>query len=285
MTVNTLRALVTSALCGCLQCLAADAPAAAPAPVPAPAANPIAIISTSQGDIEVELFADQAPETVANFLGLAEGTKEFVNAKTGEKEKRPFYDGLTFHRVIKNFMLQAGCPLGTGTGGPGYTFKDEISAKSLGLDQEKAVVNGKPSQKLMIRSQADFQRLLVGPALKKLDIKSQAELTQRQKEVETALGETTVKEVYERQGYHYDDTLKSTPPLRGVIAMANSGPATNGSQFFINQIDTAWLTGKHTVFGKVIKGMDIVDKIAAVEVDPASKPLTPVEIRSIRRKK
>jgi peptidyl-prolyl cis-trans isomerase A (cyclophilin A) len=278
--MNPLKTVIAATLCCGLQCLAAEAPLP-----PAPIANPIAIISTSQGDIEVELLADQAPETVANFLGLAEGTKEFTDAKTGKKEKRPFYDGLTFHRVINKFMIQGGCPLGTGTGDPGYKFKDEISAKSLGLDQEKALANNQPNQKLMIRNQADFQRVLVPPTLKKLGIKSQAELTQRQKEVETALGEITVKDVYEQQGYSYDDKLTSTPPNRGVLAMANSGPATNGSQFFINQVDTAWLTGKHTVFGKVIKGMEIVDKIAGVEADRNGKPTIPVEIRSIRRKK
>jgi peptidyl-prolyl cis-trans isomerase A (cyclophilin A) len=282
--MNPFKALIAIAAC-CLQSLAADAPAQPAAGPAAPAANPVAIISTSMGDIEVELFADQAPETVANFLGLAEGTREFTDATTGKKEKRPYYDGLAFHRVIKDFMLQGGCPLGTGTGGPGHTFKDEISAKALGLDQEKAFANGQPSKKLMIRSQAEFQRLLVRPVLAKLNITSQEDLTKRQKEVEEALGKVTVKEVYELQGYKYDDSLKSTPPTRGVLAMANSGPATNGSQFFINQVDTSWLTGKHTVFGKVIQGMEVVDKIAGVEADGSGKPTVPVVIRSIRRKK
>lgn len=265
--------------------VAAAEPAVPAAPVPAPA-RPAVVISTSQGDIEAELFSDQAPETVANFLGLAEGTKEFTDPKSGEKVKRPFYDGLVFHRVIKNFMLQGGCPLGTGTGDPGYKFKDEISATSLGLDKEKAVeLTGQPNPALGIRSQADAQRMLLGPVFRKLNINSQADLDQKKKEVQEALDKLTVAEVFEAQGYKYDNTLTSTPPVRGVLAMANSGPGTNGSQFFINQVDTPWLRGKHTVFGKVTKGMDIVDKIAEVPVGPGSKPLEPVIIKSIRQKK
>ena len=93
-----------------------------------------AVIETSQGSITIELFPDKAPVTVANFVGLAEGTKEFTDAKTGEKVRRKFYDGLTFHRVIPDFMIQGGCPIGKGTGGPGYTFEDEIDT-SLKFDK------------------------------------------------------------------------------------------------------------------------------------------------------
>src|SRR5256885_12314061 len=85
-----------------------------------------AIFETSQGNIVVRLFENEAPKTVANFIGLAEGTKEFTNEKTGQKEKRPFYDGLIFHRVIPQFMIQGGCPQGSGMGGPGYKFADEF---------------------------------------------------------------------------------------------------------------------------------------------------------------
>ena len=126
----------------------------------------IATFDTSRGPIRVELAADKAPLTVANFVNLA---------------KRGFYDGLSFHRVIADFMIQGGCPQGTGTGGPGYKFEDEAN-------------NG--------------------------------------------LG-----------------------PQRGVLSMANAGPNTNGSQFFITHVATPWLDGKHTVFGKVVEGMDVVDAV------------------------
>ena len=159
------------------------------------------LIKTNHGDIHVELFSDEAPKTVENFVELAEGRREFTDPKTGQKVQRPFYDGLIFHRVIADFMLQGGCPQGTGTGGPGYQFEDEFGSRE---------------------------------------------------------------------------------PTRGVLAMANSGPNTNGSQFFINLVDTPWLMGKHTVFGKVTKGMDVVDKIGGVAVDGGSKPIEDVKIISIR---
>ena len=151
-----------------------------------------ATIKTSLGDIKVELYPDKAPKTVANFVGLAEGTK------TG----KPFYNGVIFHRVIKDFMIQGGDPLGTGMGGPDYKFEDEI-----------------------------------------------------------------------------DSSLTFDAP--GILAMANSGPNTNGSQFFITIVPTPWLNGKHTIFGKVISGQDIVTKIENTPVGPNDKPVTPVTIQSI----
>lgn len=165
--------------------------------------NPIFVVKTSMGDIQVELFADETPETVRNFIGLAEGTKEFIDPAIDKKVKRPFYDGLTFHRVIKNFMIQGGCPKGDGTGSPGYRFDDEINT--------------------------------------------------------------------------------SHAPLRGVFAMANSGPNTNGSQFFINLVDTPWLSGKHTVFGKVVAGMDVVDNIGNVKTGAGDRPVKPIKILSIKQ--
>ncbi len=163
-----------------------------------------ALIETSMGNIEIELFEDKSPVTVANFVGLAEGTKEFTDLKTGKKTKKRFYDGLTFHRVIPDFMIQGGCPLGTGTGGPGYKFEDETK-------------NG----------------------------------------------------------------LKFNKP--GLLAMANSGPNTNGSQFFITEVSTPWLDGNHTIFGQVagIKDLEIVKEIARTECDMRDNPVEPVVINKI----
>ena len=247
--------------------------------------NPVYVIQTTLGDIEVELFQSETPKTVANFIGLAEGTKEFEDSKTGKKVKRPYYNGLIFHRVIKNFMIQGGCPLGNGRGGPGYTFADEIDATALGLDKMKAFGPQKGLHRfLMIRSQEEYQRNIMTPLFRAMNINSQEEFDQRKKEVETRLETLTLKEVYENMGYVYSDNGSEHPPVRGSLAMANAGPNTNGSQFFINLVDTDWLTGKHTVFGKVVKGMDVVDKIGAVKVDSGQKPVKGVKIISVHRK-
>ena len=167
------------------------------------AAGTYAIFETSQGNIVIHLLEKEAPKTVENFVGLAEGSKEYTDAKTGKKTKGNFYDGLTFHRVIPQFMIQGGCPLGTGTGDPGYRFADEFH-----------------------------------PSLK------------------------------------HSKT--------GKLSMANSGPGTNGSQFFITVAATPWLDNKHTIFGEVVEGQDIADKISNVPRDSGDRPRTPVILHKIK---
>jgi peptidyl-prolyl cis-trans isomerase A (cyclophilin A) len=163
-----------------------------------------AVFTTSEGNFTIKLFDQDVPNTVANFVGLAEGTKEWTDPKTGQRVKRPYYDGLGFHRIIADFMIQGGCPLGTGTGGPGYKFGDEFSPK---LRHSKA----------------------------------------------------------------------------GILSMANAGPGTNGSQFFITLAATPWLDNKHTVFGEVVSGMDVVEKIGGVATSkPGDRPLKPVTVTSVK---
>ena len=161
-----------------------------------------AVLKTTKGDITINLFPDHAPATVENFVGLAEGTREYQDdaGRSGER----YYDGLGFHRVIDNFMIQGGCPLGTGTGGPGYTFKDEFHPE-----------------------------------------------------------------------------LAFTKPY--LLAMANAGPGTNGSQFFITVQPTTWLTNKHTIFGEVAdqESRDVVDAIASTATGPGDRPVDPVVIESV----
>lgn len=162
-----------------------------------------ATFNTSEGTFKVRLYDDKAPKTVANFAGLAEGSKEWTDPKTRQQVKRPFYDGLIFHRVIDGFMLQGGCPLGNGTGGPGYKFADEL-----------------------------------GPGLK-----------------------------HDRPG---------------MLSMANSGPNTNGSQFFITLVPTPWLDNKHAIFGEVIEGMDVVQKIGKTPTAAQDRPVKDVVINSVK---
>ncbi len=273
------------------------APAAAPAKKPAPAALPRALIKTSLGDILVELWPQAAPQTVRVFLGLAEGKGTFTDVRTKKQVTitKPFYDGLTFHRVIPGFMLQGGCPRANGSGDAGFKYADEINAVKLGLDKLKVITGNQPHPWLNIGSQQQFNRNIVAPVVRSMGITTQADFQKRLPEINAKISSMSLMQFYELTGYRYSKTLASVKPTRGTLALANAGPNTNGSQFFINVGDPVYLTGKHTVFGRVIKGMDIVDKIANVKTTgkpkpvppgvrppPAFKPLVPVKILSIR---
>ena len=154
-------------------------------------------LKTTLGEVVVLLFEEKAPKTVGNFVGLATGAIEWTDPKSRQKVKRPLYNGTIFHRVIPDFMIQGGDPLGTGTGGPGYRFEDE-----------------------------------------------------------------------------FHPTLKHSKA--GILSMANSGPNTNGSQFFITHKATPWLDGKHTVFGEVVKGQDVINAIANAPRNSQDHPLKDV---------
>ncbi|MDF3820536.1 peptidylprolyl isomerase [Leptospira sp. 96542] len=209
-----------------------------------------AVIQTTSGDLILEMYDKEAPKTVQNFIDLAQGEKEFQTDKG--LQRKPFYDGLKFHRVIENFMAQGGCPRGDGTGDPGYKFQDEINAKALGLD------------KLKVKDAPQYQSQVQRAILSEFKIGSRQELEEKRTEVEAAYAqamELPVIEILHRVGYRYNETLASKKAVRGSIAMANGGPNTNGSQFFINQVDTPHLDGLHTVFGFLVGGYDVLDRI------------------------
>ena len=161
-----------------------------------------ATLKTSMGEIVIRLFEDKAPGTVANFVGLATGAKEWSDPKTGEQVTRPLYNGTIFHRVMPKFMIQGGDPLGRGTGGPGYKFSDE---------------------------------------------------------------------------FHPD--LRHSKP--GILSMANAGANTNGSQFFITHQATPWLDDKHSVFGEVVRGQEVVEAIGKVPRDARDRPLTDIVLTEV----
>jgi peptidyl-prolyl cis-trans isomerase A (cyclophilin A) len=163
----------------------------------------LAHFTTSEGNFTARLFDGETPKTVENFAGLAEGTLEWTDPRSGRKAKQPYYDGTIFHRVIDGFMIQGGDPLGQGTGGPGFTFNDEFHPK---LRHDKA----------------------------------------------------------------------------GVLSMANRGPNTNGGQFFITLAATPWLDDKHSVFGEILDGMDVVKKIGATATSkPGDRPIKPITITKL----
>ena len=161
-----------------------------------------ATMSTSLGDIELKLFPNHAPQTVRNFVELAQGTREWTDPNTGKKQQAPLYDGTIFHRVIPGFMIQGGDPMGSGRGGPGYQFKDEFHPE-LAFDRPY------------------------------------------------------------------------------LLAMANAGPNTNGSQFFITVGPTPHLNRRHTIFGEVTRGQDVVDAIATTPTGAQDRPRTDVVIKTI----
>lgn len=160
---------------------------------------------TSMGNFKVKFFTDKAPKTVENFVSLAEGTVEWTNPKTQAKGKTPLYNGTVFHRVIKNFMIQGGDPMGNGTGGPkgaNWPFADEVNN---GLSHSKA----------------------------------------------------------------------------GILSMANAGPGTNGSQFFVTLVPTNWLDNKHTIFGEVVEGMEVVNKIGTTKTGAQDRPVEDVVLKKV----
>jgi peptidyl-prolyl cis-trans isomerase A (cyclophilin A) len=165
-------------------------------------AGTYARVETTEGTFTIRLFEKEAPKTVANFVGLAEGSREWTDPATRERKQAPFYDGVIFHRVIGGFMIQGGDPLGQGTGGPGYQFADE-----------------------------------------------------------------------------FHPSLKHDRP--GILSMANAGPNTNGSQFFITLGPTPHLDNRHSVFGEVVEGIDVVRRIGKVATGHNDRPLTPVVMNKV----
>lgn len=228
-------------------------------------------MKTNYGDIELELFQDIAPITVDNFVGLASGTKEWRDPETGEMVNKPYYNGISFHRIIPDFMIQGGCPLGTGTGGPGYSFEDEFPTEKVEISGEITTEED---------AVAVYQEVLM-PYLEKADsIDTEIQKIDRQMKLSRKLDPMmnhTVEFFKEKTNYNkplvVERMLKSVD--YGTICMANAGPNTNGSQFFIvtKKDGCSWLNGRHTVFGKVVKGMDIVHEIENLPRDKRDKPL------------
>ncbi len=246
--------------------------------------NPLVLVSTSQGEIYLELFPAEAPNNVENFIALAEGATEFTNPNTGEAIESRYYNGMRFHRVVPGFIIQAGSaaynPLGLQVG----LLDDEINADALGLNLIPALnPDGSFADALNIESKQDFHGEILTPLYLQRNISDFDEALSRQYQTLETLQGLSVKSVYENQGYRYDDTLLSRPIERGTVALANSGPDSNGPEFFISLTAAEWLSGKYTVIGKVVEGQQVMDRIGSTAIDPDQFSSLSTLIYSVRR--
>jgi len=246
--------------------------------------NPLVLISTSQGEIYLELFPAEAPNNVENFLALAEGEKAFQNPDSGEAIQSRYYNGMRFNRVIPGFLIQAGSPARNALGLQVELLADEINADALGLNQIAAInPDGSFAAALNIESKSDFFEQILIPLYETRNINDVDAALSRQNQTLDELQGLSVKSVYENQGFHYDASLNSRPIQRGTVALANSGPDSNGPEFFISLADAPTLTGKYTVIGKVIEGQQVMDRIGATAIDPEQFSSLSSLIYSVRR--
>jgi cyclophilin family peptidyl-prolyl cis-trans isomerase len=246
--------------------------------------NPLIRISTSKGEMYLELYPLEAPNNVENFIALAEGEKEFTNLKTGEPIQSRYYNGMRFHRVVPGFIIQAGSPAINPLGLQVSLLNDEINANALGLDQIPALnPDGSFADVLNIESKPDFHEEILTPLYSQRNITDVEAALSRQYQALETLQELSVKSVYENQGYRYDDSLESRPIERGTVALANSGPDSNGSEFFISLTAADWLWGKYTVIGKVVEGQEVMDSIGNTAIDPGQFSSLSTLIYSVRK--
>ncbi len=231
--------------------------------------NPLIRVSTSQGEIYLELFPLEAPRNVANFIALAEGEKEFTQQETGEPIQVRYYNGMRFHRVVPGFVIQAGSPAYNPLGLQLSLLDDEINANSLGLDRIAALnPDGSFADALNIESKADLHEEILTPLYRRRNITTIDAALSNQYQILDNLKSLSVKAVYENQGYRYDESLQSRAIVRGTVALANSGPDSNGPEFFISLTSAPWLTGKYTVIGNVVEGQEVMDRIGNTAVSP-----------------
>ncbi len=246
--------------------------------------NPLIRISTSQGEIYLELFPFEAPRNVENFIALAEAEKEFTNPDTGELIQARYYNGMRFHRVVPGFVIQAGSPVYNPLGVQVTLLNDEINADALGLDQISALnPDGSFADVLNIESRSDFHEDILTPLYSQRNITDIEAALNRQYQVLEALQNLSIKAVYENQGYRYDDSRKSRPIERGTVALANSGPDSNGPEFFISLTAAASLSGKYTVIGEVVEGQEVMDRIGNTAIEPDQFSSLSTLIYSVRK--
>ena len=233
--------------------------------------NPLVQITTAEGNIFLEMLANEAPRNVANFLALAAGEVEIMDSVSGQVFTPNYYDGMTFHRVIPGLLIQTGSKQVNVFGGPAEVLEDEINANAFGLDLMPAVLaDGSFNPILQIDDREDLEELILIPLYRAMNISSNTEVTQRQSEIDERLRALSVKQVYENLGYRYTEQYATRPFGRGTVGLANSGPNGNGPEFFISVDQADWLNGRYTVIGRVVEGMEIVDRINQIPVEQNS---------------
>ena len=234
-------------------------------------ANPLFMITTSRGTLYLELFPGEAPVNVENFMALAEGMVSFQDPDSGTNHSLRYFNGTRFHRIIPGFVIQAGSPHLHPAGLPGRLLEDEINASALGLDRLSVLAeDGTINSILNVSNQNDLAKRVLEPLYAQLGIDSPEKLENQQSQVMTSLQALTIMQLYEYEGYRYQNEFPTRGFERGTVALANDGAGRNGPEFFITLTDARWLDGRYTVIGVVVEGMEVADSIGSQAVDPGS---------------
>jgi cyclophilin family peptidyl-prolyl cis-trans isomerase len=246
--------------------------------------NPLLQISTSRGNVFVELYPEEAPENVGRFLDLAEGEIEFVDANTGTIFTPKYYDGMSFHRVIPGLLIQAGSPTYNALGAPSDLLNDEINANSLALNTKNIFLPDSTTNPILNITNSDqFAKQVLQPLYKSMGIETAEDLLGQEEKIATKLRSMTVKELYQLQGYTYSEANLSRPIELGVLALANTGPNSNGPEFFISMANSEHLSGKYTAIGSVIEGMGVVSDIGSQAINPYKATRASTVIYAIKK--
>ena len=246
--------------------------------------NPLMVVSTSAGPIYIEMLPAEAPKNVARFIEFTVGEAPLIETDSTLTVSPRYYNGSQFHRVIPNFIIQAGSPEHNAHGRPRDYLADEINASALGLDRLPVILQaGKINPILNTNSQEEFASRVLEPLYRQLGIDTPEQLETEESAIIDALQSLTVMRLYEYEGYRYQSRYPTRAITRGIVALANDGPNRNGPEFFISLIDAPWLDGRYTVIGRVVEGMETADNIGDKPIQPVNPDPESTRIYSVRK--